>query len=94
MSTPDVTAAQIVGALGALITALVVLFKLDLSDAQQAGLITALGTIVPVAWAIADAIIRHGRSKVAAALVTAAAEVNTGTTVTSSSGYVPPPIQP
>lgn len=76
MKSPDLTPAQLVAGLGALVAALVVLFKLNVSDAQQAALLTALGVIVPVAWQVADAIVRHGRANVAAAQhLQAAAEV-------------------
>lgn len=67
MKTPDVSAAQIVAALSALATALVVLFKLPLTDVQQGALATIIGTVVPTAWIIADSIIRHGRSNATAA---------------------------
>lgn len=67
MSTPSITAAQLVAALSALAGALVVLFKLRLTQEQQAALITIIATAVPIGWVIADSIIRHGRSGAAAA---------------------------
>jgi hypothetical protein len=67
MATPDLTPAQLVSALVALLGAAVVLFKLDLTQEQQAAFATAIGTIVPTAWLIADSIIRHGRASVVAA---------------------------
>lgn len=72
---PDITPAQVVAALVALAAACVVLFKLDVSDAQMAAVVGALGIVVPVAWALADAIIRNGRTKVVAAQITADAAV-------------------
>lgn len=63
MNTPDITPAQIIAGLTALLGAVVVLFKLQLSDEQRAAFITIIGTVVPLAWTIGDAIIRHGRSR-------------------------------
>lgn len=67
MKTPDLTPAQLVTGLATLVSAVLVLFKLHLTDESRAALLTALGVIVPVAWQIADSIIRHGRSNVVAA---------------------------
>lgn len=67
MKAPDLTPAQIVSALAALATALVVLFKLNITGEQQAAFVTAIGVVVPIGWQIADSVIRHGRSNVAAA---------------------------
>jgi TolB-like protein len=76
MSTPSITAAQVVAALSALAGALVVLFKLNLTQEQQAALITIIATAVPIGWVIADSIIRHGRSNaVAAQHIEAAAQI-------------------
>lgn len=73
MKTPDLTPAQIVSGIAALATALVVLFKLNISAEQQAAFATAIGVVVPLAWTIADSIIRHGRSQAAAAKANLAA---------------------
>lgn len=67
MKTPDLTPAQLISGLGAVLSALVVLFKLNLTGEQQAALLTVIGTIVPVAWQLSDAIVRHGRAGVVAA---------------------------
>jgi hypothetical protein len=67
MSTPDLTPAAVVSALSALAGALVVLFKLNLTQEQQAALVTVIATVVPAAWLVADAVIRHGRSGAVAA---------------------------
>lgn len=67
LQTPDITKAQVVSAATALLGAIIILFKLDLTDAQRAALVTIIGVVVPAAWQIADAIIRHGRSKAVAA---------------------------
>jgi hypothetical protein len=63
VQTPDFTPAQIVAGFTAILGALVVLFKLDLSDAQQAAFTTIIATLVPVGFFVADAIIRHGRAR-------------------------------
>lgn len=67
MKTPDLTPAQLVSGLVALAGALIVLFKLNLTQEQQAALGTIIATVVPTAWIVADAIIRHGRNANAAA---------------------------
>lgn len=67
LSTPNVTQAQIVGYLTALLSACVILFKLDLTDAQMGAAIALIGAGVPIAHMIADAVIRRGRATVAAA---------------------------
>lgn len=67
MSTPSITPAQIIAALTALVSALLVLFKLHLTDEQREAFITVLGVVVPFGWMLADAIIRHGRSRALAA---------------------------
>lgn len=67
MKTPDVTPAQIAVALAAIVSACVVLFKLNISDAEQAQLVIGLTAVIGVSWKIADAIIRHGRAGVVAA---------------------------
>jgi hypothetical protein len=63
MKTPDITPAQIAAYLTAIVTAGVVLFKLDLTDAQQAALVAGISAAVALGFPLADAIIRHGRSR-------------------------------
>lgn len=63
MQTPDITPAQVIAGITAILGAIVVLFKLDMSEAQQAALITIIATLVPIGFVVADAIIRHGRSR-------------------------------
>lgn len=69
VSMPNVTPAQIVSALIALLSVATVLFKLDISDADMAVIIGAVGTIVPAAWLIADAVLRRGRAAVVVARI-------------------------
>lgn len=58
---PDLTPAQIVAAIAAIVAQLV---NSQLIDGHTEHLIVGLaGVIVPAAWMIADAIIRHGRSR-------------------------------
>jgi hypothetical protein len=71
MNTPDFTYPALVAALVGLASALVVLFKLDLTDAQQGGLTAAIGAVVTLGWFAHDAIVRHGRSNIAAAKLAA-----------------------
>ncbi len=59
--TPDITPAQI---LGVIATVIGLLLSNKTVDGHTAKLITDLAAIiVPAAWMIADAIIRHGRAK-------------------------------
>lgn len=62
METPNVNVAQIL----ALVTGVVGLFVgFGLTDNDHAQIIIgAAATIVPAVWILADAIIRHGRSRV------------------------------
>lgn len=60
-STPEITTAQIVAFVTALLTQLVN-FGL-LSGAQEHRVIGLAGILVPFALLLADAIIRHGRSR-------------------------------
>lgn len=68
---PDITKAQILALVQAVL-GLLVSFSFTISQAQQTAII-AFCTAALVFLPVADAIIRHGRSKVAAAQVTAAA---------------------
>lgn len=95
MKTPDITPAQIVSGCGAVLAALVVLFKLNLTGEQQAALLTVIGTVVPVAWQISDAILRHGRAGVAAAQhLQAAAEITAASSQPDFRQTPPPVMQP
>jgi hypothetical protein len=85
LSTPDITKAQILSLVTAAL-GLAVSFGLDLSTGQQAAVI-AFCTAALVFLPVADAIIRHGRSKVAAASVTAEALAVRG----EPTGVVAPP---
>jgi type III secretory pathway component EscS len=67
MSTPSITAAQVVAFAVALLGAATIVFKLNLSDAEQAKLVAVITAVVISAWPIADSIIRHGRSNAVAA---------------------------
>lgn len=76
MSTPNITQAQVLALVAALLTAGVVLFKLHISDVDQAKYLAAITGVIVTVWPIADAIIRHGRSQtVAAAHNLAAAQI-------------------
>lgn len=61
MSTPDVTRAQIVVYLNAVVVAAVVLFKLDLSDAERGLIVAGLAGLVGLGAILADAILRRAR---------------------------------
>jgi predicted histidine transporter YuiF (NhaC family) len=69
MKSPDFTPVQITAALTSLVGLLV---TQGLITNHSEKTITGLAAIlVPIAWQLADAIIRHGRSKVAAASIQA-----------------------
>lgn len=64
MKTPDVTPAQILAIIAAVI-ALSVAFGAPISSAQQEAMIVAAGTIVPVVLVVADAALRRKRVDIA-----------------------------
>lgn len=67
MKTPDITPAQIISAIGAIVAVLV---SATFVDNNVAKVITGVaGIIVPLAWIVGDAIIRHGRSQIEAARI-------------------------
>jgi hypothetical protein len=69
MTTPDLTPAQILSTIMAILGLLV---SQGLVTNHTEKLIGGLASIlIPVAWQLADAIIRHGRAKVVAASVAA-----------------------
>jgi len=69
LALPDITPAQIIAGIGTVVGLLV---SNLLIDAGTAKLITDLAAIVvPAVFLVADAIIRHGRSQIAAAQVIA-----------------------
>lgn len=72
MATPDITPAQIYSAIVAVLGLLV---SQGLVTNHTGKVIGGLASIlVPVAWQVADAIIRHGRAKIAAAEVVASVQ--------------------
>jgi hypothetical protein len=60
-NTPDITPAQIVAVIGSIVTEAL---GAALISGRVAHLVVGLaGILVPFAWIVADAIIRHGRSR-------------------------------
>jgi hypothetical protein len=60
-STPDITSAQVLAVLTGIVTQLV---NAGFVDGRTEQLVVGLaGILVPFAWIIGDAIIRHGRSR-------------------------------
>lgn len=91
LKTPDpaLTTEAFVAYIAAALSAAVVLFKLDLSDAQQAAAITIIGGLLTIAIPFAAAIIRKGRAQGGGLVTFLAAEV--GEPVPGSDpGDVPP----
>lgn len=76
METPDITKAQVVALLQAII-ALAVAFGVSLSAEQQTALIGLAGAIA-VVLPLADAIIRNGRSRIYAESVKASRQDDEG----------------
>lgn len=68
MQTPDITKAQIVAFLQPIIS-VAIAFGAPISDAQQVAILGLAGTL-STALLVADAVIRHGRSKLAATQAT------------------------
>lgn len=60
MNAPSITPAQILAALGAILGLLVSLTVID--DELAQALAVAASTLVPIAFTVADAIIRNGRA--------------------------------
>lgn len=69
LSLPDITPAQMVSVGGAVVATLVE-FGVDLTAKQQAVLLADVGVVAALIGG--DALIRHGRSKIAAAQIDAA----------------------
>lgn len=67
METPDITKAQIIALVQAVL-AVAVSFGVDLSDRQESAILGLAGAIA-VVLPLADAIIRNGRSRIYAAHV-------------------------
>lgn len=65
LKTPDpaVTGEAGIAYVASLVAAAVVLFKLNLTDAQQAFLVTLIAAVLAVAIPVAGAIIRKGRAQ-------------------------------
>lgn len=78
MKTPDTTTAQIIAYAQAALSALVILFALDVSDAQKGAALTLLSAALGAFHLYSDAKIRNGRAGVAAASVTADAVLAAG----------------
>lgn len=73
MKTPDITPAQVVALVQAVISVLVA-FSVPVSDAQSAALL-GLTTIVASILIVGDAVIRRGRAKVVEAQVARGTEL-------------------
>lgn len=67
MSTPDTTTAQIIAYAQAALTALIILFGLDVTDAQKGAAIALLSAALGAFHLYSDAKIRNGRAGVVAA---------------------------
>jgi hypothetical protein len=61
LATPDITTAQIVAVVGAVMS-IAVAFGLDISDDKRNGIIQLVSVLAPLLIG-ADAVIRHGRSR-------------------------------
>jgi len=72
--TPDITLAQILAAVGWVVAQLVTMGVVDNNTSQF--ILQVASTGITAAWMIADAVIRHGRSKVAAAAAASNPNVN------------------
>lgn len=65
MQTPDpaLTSEQVVALATTVITSLIVLFKLNVTDAQQGALIALIGTGYTVFTLVHAAVVRNGRAR-------------------------------
>jgi len=96
MNTPNITTAQMVAVIGA-VFALLAAFGLHVTGAER-GAIVNLATVLAPVLVAADAVIRHGRSKIAAAaLSSSSSRTVTGAaaiTGASSAGQPAAPLGP
>lgn len=76
ITLPDITLAQITAAVTWVVTQFVAWGWVDNDQAKW--MLSLAGMVLPAIWMVADAIIRHGRSKIAAAAVSS----GTGATIT------------
>lgn len=67
MKTPDITPAAITALVLGVITNVIVLVGLDITDAQRAAVTGLVTAVILAAFLIHDAVIRQGRAKIAAA---------------------------
>jgi hypothetical protein len=74
MQRPDITPAQLVALVGSVL-ALAVAFGVPISEAQSAAIVDTVQILAPILLA-ADAVIRHGRSRVAVATEEAKAKAD------------------
>jgi hypothetical protein len=66
---PDITLAQILAGVSFIVGQAV---TMGLADSETSKFILSLATtVITAAWVVGDAVIRHGRSKIAAAAITA-----------------------
>jgi len=72
---PNLTQAQVVAFVSVLATVLAVVFKLNLTDEQQAVIAGAIVAIYALGHLIADAVIRHGRASAMASIHVANAQI-------------------
>lgn len=61
MKTPEVTSAQIISVLAAIAAQAAARGLIDNATAQT--IVQIAGIVIPAMWMLADAIIRHGRSR-------------------------------
>lgn len=78
MKTPDITPAQILSSVLALIGLLVTQGAVDNETGKLIGGVASI--VIPAAWQIADAVIRHGRAKTVAAEASASTVSEGGVT--------------
>lgn len=76
MQTPNITQAQVLASLTTVVGLLVTQGAVTNGTGKLIGGIAAV--VIPFVWIIADAIIRHGRAKIAAASHLASARNNLG----------------
>lgn len=60
LKTPDITPAQVIAAITFIVAQIVARGLMDNETGQL--VVQIAGAVVPVAWMVADAIIRHGRA--------------------------------
>lgn len=94
MKTPDFTPAAIGAFIVLIVSNVLILLGLDIGANREAALDTLLNASAITAFLVHDAIVRHGRSKIAVAAINAANNerlTSLHAAINTTPGVIPPP---